>query len=247
MSSLRFLIIAFALTFPKQVFSQETKSIIYFENLYLIDAQTALLHGEIVPGTFNNFQKLLSERKVKTLILVSPGGLVDEALNIADEVHLNNIATFIPAKRACFSACAFVFFAGKSRLSNGALGVHQISYSPAFSRKRERVGSIASETQSVLAEITEALNRFDVPKFVYERMLSTKEMYVFTQNEIIDLNRGNIEIDQVKFDSFERELNENKSNAEDQSKRRFSLKGIRKISNCLLQIGQITVLTCLSD
>ena len=247
MSSLRFLIIALALTFPKQVFSQEEKPIIYFENLYLIDVQTALLHGEIVPGTFNNFQKLLSERKVKKLILVSPGGLVDEALNIADEVHLNNIATFIPAKRECFSACAFIFFAGKSRLSNGALGVHQISYSPAFSRKHERVGSIASETQSVLAEITEALNRFDVPKFVYERMLSTKEMYVFTQNEIIDLNRGNIEIDLVKFDSFERDLNENKSKTEAQSKRRFSLKEIRKITNCLLQIGQITVLGCFID
>jgi len=76
-----------------------------------------------------NLKKALRENPaVNTLILSNnPGGLVHIGLVIAEEVYERGMNTYIPPDSYCASACSFVFFAGKNRVADGRLGVHQIS------------------------------------------------------------------------------------------------------------------------
>ena len=46
---------------------------------------------------------------------------------VAEEVYERGLNTYIPKDSYCASACSFVFFAGRQRLAEGRLGVHQIS------------------------------------------------------------------------------------------------------------------------
>jgi hypothetical protein len=69
-----------------------------------------ILDGEIDERSALNFRKVLrAAKQAKTFILKSPGGLVSEALLIADDVQQRDLATLIPPGAQCFSACAFIF------------------------------------------------------------------------------------------------------------------------------------------
>ncbi|MEJ5218856.1 hypothetical protein WG622_11420 [Cognatishimia sp. D5M38] len=124
------------------------------------------------------FERLLSRIDNPTvLILDSRGGLVSSALAIAHRVHALGLTTFVPEGRGCYSACALIFFAGKTRNAIGDLGVHQIS----------AVGNNGNlqSGQVTLADISDALNKFDVPPEVFSIMLRTppEDMYIFDQEQ----------------------------------------------------------------
>jgi hypothetical protein len=123
---------------------------------------------------------------VQTLALDSPGGSVVEALALAREIADRQLATSVPERAVCFSACAYVFFAGRSRVASGDLGVHQVA----------GVGISVADTQFVLSEVIDALTDFDVPPGVISVMLRTKpdKMHIFTEAEkaTFGLNRGGL-------------------------------------------------------
>jgi hypothetical protein len=137
-----------------------------------------ILDGEIDERSALNFRQVLrTAKQAKTLILKSPGGLVSEALLIADDVQQRDLATLIPPDAQCFSACAFIFLAGADRTAMGALGVHQISSDlPDLER-----------AQLAISDIIDALDRFGAPAGVLTTMFRTSadQMHVFSQEEIV--------------------------------------------------------------
>ena len=142
-----------------------------------------LLDGEIGINTPLEFRRATAARpEAKVLVLGSPGGYVASALIVAGDVHSKGLSTVIPEGFGCYSSCAFIFFAGKERLVEGELGVHQM-----FGVED------ASGVQSTVSDIIEALELFETPTEVVTRMFRTpsEEMYVFSPSELdrLDINR----------------------------------------------------------
>lgn len=143
------------------------------------------LNGEIAPGSALAFRRALSANpKIDTVVLNSDGGLVDDGLLIADDVHQRKLATFIADGERCYSACAYIFFAGAERLAKGELGVHQIS---------AKAPDLSSAQMSI-SDIIEQLTRFGTPIEVLTVMFRTPadDMHVFSPDEIerFAINRG---------------------------------------------------------
>jgi hypothetical protein len=92
--------------------------------------------------------------------------------------------TYVPEGMGCYSACAYVFFAGENRVADGELGVHQVS---------QDVADIVL-TQITIGDILDALDEFGVQHQVISYMLRTppEDMYVFSPLELAELgiNRG---------------------------------------------------------
>ena len=148
-------------------------------------AQAILLNGEIDAGAALNFRRALAAApRAKRVVLNSPGGLVPIALLIADDVDQRGLLTEIPAGSYCYSACSYIFLAGRERLALGELGVHQISSdSPDL-----------ETAQITISDIIDVLNRFDTPSEVLTVMFRTppSQMYVFSAAEVSEfgINRG---------------------------------------------------------
>lgn len=132
-----------------------------------------VLNGEIDAGTMRDFRQAMKLRPKTTVVaLSSPGGYVDEALALASELHRRGLSTAIPRGYQCYSACAYLFFAGREHVVTGALGVHQVSaegYSRVYS-----------------GDVRVALRRFGTPAEVVKRMFETgpDDLYVFSRKEI---------------------------------------------------------------
>lgn len=146
-----------------------------------------VLFDEITPGSMLEFRSAVAAQpKVTTLVLMSPGGSVNEALLIAHQAADLGLETVIPFDGECYSACAYVFFAGSPRTALGELGVHQVSGE----------GVDAAAAQWALSAVLEALNTFEVPQAVITLMLRTRpdDMHVFSADEIAKykLNRGEV-------------------------------------------------------
>lgn len=139
-----------------------------------------LLDGEIGINTPLEFRRATAARpNAKVLVLGSPGGYVASALIVAGDVHTKGLSTSIPRGFGCYSSCAYIFFAGKERLAEGELGVHQM-----FGVND------ASGVQSTVSDVIEALEEFDTPTEVVTRMFRTPsdDIYVFSAAELDSLN-----------------------------------------------------------
>jgi hypothetical protein len=140
-------------------------------------ADTIVLDHDIEEAAWTDFERALKARpSAAKLLLDSDGGLVAEAIDIAREVAKRGITTLVPEKSGCYSACAYIFFAGRARHAEGELGVHQISGDDVD------VESI----QVTLSSLLDALHDFGVEEPVISAMLRTSpdDMYVFTPSEI---------------------------------------------------------------
>lgn len=149
------------------------------------DPQVIALSAEITNTTPADFDRALEARPgARIMVLNSPGGAVDSALVVAQEVRRRGMLTYVPDGMGCYSACAFIFFAGENRIADGELGVHQIS---------QEVADVVM-TQMTLGDILDALQEFGVQHQVVSYMLRTppQNMYVFSDLELGDLgiNRG---------------------------------------------------------
>lgn len=135
--------------------------------------------GQVGANDLLNLKKALRENPtISTLILSdNPGGLVHIGLVIAEEVYERGLNTYIPPESYCASACSFVFFAGKNRVADGRLGVHQIS-APELSGEQAQFG---------VSDIVATLPKYGVSADVLGIMFSTpaKDMYYFTPQEVV--------------------------------------------------------------
>jgi hypothetical protein len=144
-----------------------------------------VLNADITNTTPSEFDRALEVRpRARTLVLNSPGGDVDSALAMAREVHRLGLTTYVPDRMGCYSACAYVFFAGRDRWAAGELGVHQI-----YTEVADLVLA-----QTTLGDVIDALVDFGVHQPVISHMLRTPpdDMYVFSARELTDyaINHG---------------------------------------------------------
>lgn len=149
------------------------------------ETEVIALSAEITNTTPADFDRAMEARPdARVMVLNSPGGAVDSALVVAQEVRRRGMRTYVPEGMGCYSACAYIFFAGENRIADGELGVHQISQEVAD----------AVMTQMTLGDVLDALNEFGVQQQVISYMLRTPpdNMYVFSELELGDLgiNRG---------------------------------------------------------
>jgi len=190
-------------------FTYEEDKFYYFNEL----AGVLFLEGSIEKGMYKDFRQAITDNKIHTLVLDSPGGNVSEGLQIAGTVFDRKIKTYIRKNQNCASACSFIFLSGKTRYTLGKLGVHQIAFDEEFSKKKKEVGLIGEVIQITNSDIVQYLDENNTPGFVYKYMLRTppNEMYYFNEDELNQL--GNSEIssqDKLHFnriDNFTKDYN----------------------------------------
>ncbi|MVS99277.1 hypothetical protein [Devosia marina] len=142
---------------------------------FIVDPQHpefAVLAGPIEHNAPLDFRRMIrAYPDIATVALHSVGGDVTAGLLLAQEVHERGISTFIAPDSFCYSACSYVFLAGKDRLVEGALGVHQMANDD---------GDIYS-VQVAISDLLDTLGEFDVPDRVISDMLRTppQEMTVY--------------------------------------------------------------------
>lgn len=158
-----------------------------FGTFFTLDSvpEAIVLNGAITDSTPLDFRRAINaEPKATIVVLNSPGGLVESGLILAHEIHDRGLSTYIPKTMGCYSACAYVYFAGTRREADGELGVHQIN-----SDAKDLVSA-----QTTLSDVLDALNEFGIPQQIISVMLRTPPavIHVFTRQEIAELgiNQG---------------------------------------------------------
>jgi hypothetical protein len=89
-----------------------------------------LVSGVIGPGAHMEFRAALARAAPALVVLDGPGGVLGEALLIAEEVRSRRLNTLVATNRRCASACAIVFLSGRTKYlgSGAAVGLHSASY-----------------------------------------------------------------------------------------------------------------------
>ena len=122
-----------------------------------------VLSGVIGPGAHRDFRRVVARTKPDLVVLDGPGGVLGEAILIADEIRARRINTAVSANRSCASACAVVFLSGWTKyLGQGAaVGLHMARYADG---RRSPMGT------SIMAGY---LRQLGVPKRILTRMART--------------------------------------------------------------------------
>ena len=150
--------------------------------------ELVFFHGPILLDEIDDILSQVDEKKPKVISLNSIGGNVLGALRFARYVRKNQMNTWIAHKQTCASACALVFLAGTQRFSEGNLIVHQ--YLPPAEQGNEKIARDAAwiSIQKIIGETITLLNSFGTPRFVFERIFSSPNLYAFTEAEMAELN-----------------------------------------------------------
>lgn len=149
-----------------------------------------MLEGTIEPGSASRFISEVEARGeyVETVALNSPGGSVNDALEIAALLRERGFSTEVASGNFCASSCPLIFAAGVERLAGGGavIGVHQ-----AFAGGANLPGAAQamSDAQSTTARIVRHLDAMGISAQVWVHALETPpdRLYYFTSDELIDL------------------------------------------------------------
>lgn len=139
---------------------------------------TIMLVDEITEAAPVDFFRALRARpEATTLVLLSNGGSVYGGLSVALQVHERGMTTVVPQNAWCYSACAYIFLAGRTRKLDGKLGVHQISTDGDLN---------LAGAQTTIADILDALQTFEVDREILGLMFRTAadDIHVFSAAEV---------------------------------------------------------------
>jgi hypothetical protein len=122
-----------------------------------------VMSGMIGRGSYREFRRAISRSNAEVVVLEGPGGILGEALLIAEEVRRRGLTTVVAANGRCASACAIVFLAGRTKhMGRGAaVGLHAASFEN---------GVADPEATSIMAGY---LRQLGVPTTTLQRMAST--------------------------------------------------------------------------
>ena len=179
--SLRSFVLAILIAFGSQ--SPVTAGNLFFGK----DKEWVVFKGPIILDEIDDILSQIDEKKPKLISLNSIGGNVLGALRFARYVRKNQMNTWIAHKQTCASACALVFLAGTQRFSEGNLIVHQ--YLPPAEQGNEKIARDTAwiSVQRIIGETITLLNSFGTPRFVFERIFSSPNLYEFTEAEMAEL------------------------------------------------------------
>jgi hypothetical protein len=146
--------------------------------------------GAITPGTAKEFAREIDKRGtyVKTIVLQSPGGSVQDALEMGRLIRGKGYATEVEAGTYCASSCPLVFAAGVQGLAGkgAAIGVHQVS--AAVASEYSSSGAMAG-AQRISAICQKYLRDMGVDLGVWVHAMETpkEQLYYFKADELLSL------------------------------------------------------------
>lgn len=96
------------------------------------------IEGEIVSGDENKFREISKKLPDAIILLKSPGGLIEPAMEIGRMIWYNDMGTYVE-DADCASACALIWLAGNPRAvsTNGRIGFHSVYYKNVKSASKE--------------------------------------------------------------------------------------------------------------
>ena len=151
------------------------------------DDEWVVFQGPILTKEIDGLLSQLDDKKPKLILLNSIGGTVSAAVRFAKYVREKEMNTWIAEGQTCASACALVFLAGIQRLGEGKLVVHQ--YLPPAQHGDEKIARDLAwiSVQKIIGETITLLNSFGTPRFVFERIFTSPNLYQFTEAEMAEL------------------------------------------------------------
>lgn len=157
---------------------------------FVRDGETVRAHGTIAPGTAASFDRFLSALPedaagTLTLELHSPGGVVQEAIALAQKIRDAGLATHVPEDHYCASSCPLVFAGGAERRAHDKawVGVHRAYPAPGiFGSLQDGV----DQAQQIAAEIQDLLKALEIDPLVWTYAMRTpkEQVYFFTAEEL---------------------------------------------------------------
>ena len=179
--SLSSFVLAILLAFGSQ--SPATAGELFFGK----DNEWVVFQGPILSEEVDGILSQLEDKKPKLILLNSIGGNVSGAVRFARYVRENQMNTWIAKNQTCASACALVFLAGIQRFSEGKLVVHQ--YLPPAEQANEKIARDKAwiSVQRMIGETITLLNSFGTPRFVFERIFNSPNLYEFTEAEMAEI------------------------------------------------------------
>jgi len=144
--------------------------------------------GMIEPGSAAEFRRfdLQHDERAEMVVLLSPGGLVQDALSMGDYIRARSLETLVPDGGYCASACPLVLAAGERRrvARDAWIGLHQ-PYLSADSRLT--ADRAVSDVQRLNYEILTRLDQWGVDPRVWTFALSAPpaKMYVLRPEELM--------------------------------------------------------------
>jgi hypothetical protein len=150
--------------------------------------------GTITPGIAQDFATEVGKRGsyVKTVVLQSPGGSVQDALAMGRLIRSKNFNTEVEAGRYCASSCPLVFAGGVERRAGdkAAIGVHQV-----FAATAELSGSDGMENaQRISALVQKYLRDMGVDLGVWVHAMETprEQLYYLKPAELLELKLATV-------------------------------------------------------
>ena len=85
-----------------------------------------VVSGTIKRGDHHEFHKLLDEVNPDIVMMDGPGGFVEDALIMAEDIHDRGLKTLVGPRHACVSACAIMFLSGRDKYvgDRSGIGLH---------------------------------------------------------------------------------------------------------------------------
>ena len=150
--------------------------------------EIVILTGFIETEELDEMLEVMKTKKPTQMILDSYGGNIRSAERLAQYIYDNDISTYVSGVAVCKSACVILFLAGKERLCEGKLSVHQIR--PTKEMEYDiMISKVAYKyLQRDMGNLITLLNTFNTPPFVYEQMFKSYDMYDFSKEEIAQIN-----------------------------------------------------------
>ncbi|MER9413478.1 MULTISPECIES: lysozyme inhibitor LprI family protein [unclassified Mesorhizobium] len=150
-------------------------------DIQLIDSNGTVdiigVSGEIVQGDADRFYDLTLNRGRVLVLLQSPGGLIEEALQIGARIRLSSYVTSVGADGECYSACGLIWVAGVRRYMSptSKIGFHA-AYTEENGQYKES-GVANAEVGSYLTHLglrIEAIRFFTIAGPTEVRLLSSE-------------------------------------------------------------------------
>ena len=158
----------------------------------LVGGGRLLATGTITPGISQSFAAEAERHGeyIKTVVLNSPGGSVNDALAMGRLIRDRKFATEVEAGKSCVSSCPLVFAGGLDRRAGdkATIGVHQVAaiHSAANGPPRDEM----SLAQNISARCQHYLGDMGVSLQVWVRAMETPHdrLFVFKPDELKSLN-----------------------------------------------------------
>lgn len=151
------------------------------------NAGKVLINGKIADGDADHFARWLEGLTPEPtgFLLNSPGGEVQEALEIGRKLRETGLSVTVPTNAICLSACPYMLAGGEERIvsRSATVGVHQHyfgenTYLPAF--------LMVSDIQSGQAQVMTYLSEMGIDPLLMAKALVTPpgDIYVLVPDEL---------------------------------------------------------------